>query len=98
MNDRETQRTIADFGDQWTRFTDNSGYYGSAELFDDIVAPLLEPDEVQGRRVADIGSGTGRIVEMLLGAGAAHVTAIERSRAFEVLTRRFADRPQLVSC
>lgn len=98
MSERETEQTIADFGDQWTRFTDNSGYYGSAELFSDIVAPLLEPHEVHGRRVADIGSGTGRIVEMLLGAGAAHVTAIEPSRAFEVLTRRFADRRELVSC
>jgi SAM-dependent methyltransferase len=98
MSERETQRTIADFGDQWTRFTDNSGYYGSAELFSDIVAPLLEPDAVRGRRVADIGSGTGRIVEMLLVAGAAEVTAIEPSRAFDVLLRRFADRPQRVSC
>jgi predicted RNA methylase len=46
---------------------------------------------VAGRQVADIGSGTGRIVAMLLAAGAARVTAIEPSRAFEVLAPRFAD-------
>jgi len=98
MTQRETEQTIADFGDQWVRFTDNSGYYGSKELFDDIVAPLLSATDVEGRRVADIGSGTGRIVAMLLAAGAAHVTAIEPSRAFEVLANRFAGDTARVTC
>lgn len=98
MTDRETERTIADFGDQWVRFTDNSGYYGSRELFDDIVSPLLSEADVAGKRVADIGSGTGRIVAMLLAAGAAQVVAIEPSRAFEVLARRFQDQPERVRC
>ena len=98
MTQRETDQTIADFGDQWVRFTDNSGYYGSRELFDDIVAPLLCGADVAGRRVADIGSGTGRIVAMLLAADAAHVTAIEPSRAYEVLAERFADAAGRVTC
>lgn len=98
MTDRETERTIADFGDQWVRFTDNSGYYGSRELFDDIVSPLLSEADVADKRVADIGSGTGRIVAMLLAAGAAQVVAIEPSRAFEVLARRFQDQPERVRC
>jgi SAM-dependent methyltransferase len=90
MTERTRERTIADFGEQWVRFTDNSGYYGSLALFEDIVAPLLSASDVSGREVADIGSGTGRIVDMLLAAGAERVTAIEPSRAFEVLSQRFA--------
>lgn len=87
-------RTVADFGDQWTRYRDNAGFYGSLELFRDVFGPLLEAGDVQGRRVADVGSGTGRIVQMLLAAGAAHVTALEPSDAFSVLeanTRVHAD-------
>jgi SAM-dependent methyltransferase len=89
------ERTVADFGEQWLRFTDNSGFYGSVELFQDVFGPLLGPEDVRGRRVADIGSGTGRIVHMLVAAGAAHVTALEPSAAFAVLeeaVRRHGDR------
>ncbi len=93
------ERTVADFGDQWLHYTDNSGFYGSLELFEDVFGPLLGPAEVSGRRVADIGSGTGRIVQMLLAAGAAQVTALEPSAAFEVLeqaARRFGDRVRCI--
>ena len=74
--DRIRAKTIADFGEQWTRYRDNDGFYGSQNLFEDIVSPLLAAKAVAGKRVADIGSGTGRIVRMLLEAGAAHVTAV----------------------
>ena len=30
------QRTIEDFGNQWVRHPDNSGYWGSLELFQDV--------------------------------------------------------------
>jgi SAM-dependent methyltransferase len=49
--------------------------------------------------VADIGSGTGRIVHMLVMAGAAHVIAVEPSESFAVLeanTRELADRVRCV--
>lgn len=88
-------RTVADFGEQWTRYTDNFGWYGSLELFRDIFGPVLNVDDLAGRHVAEIGSGTGRIVHMLLEAGAAHVTALEPSDAFPVLeanVRRYGDR------
>jgi SAM-dependent methyltransferase len=88
-------RSIADFGEQWTRYRDNEGFYGSAEMFADMFAPLLTPEEVEGRRVAEIGSGAGRIVNMLMGAGAAHVLAVEPSLACETLrenARRYGHR------
>jgi SAM-dependent methyltransferase len=88
-------RTIADFGEQWTSYPDSEGFYGSAELFDDFVEPLVSVADIAGRRVAEIGAGTGRFINVLAAAGAAHMVAVEPSTAFRVLrekTRRFEDR------
>jgi SAM-dependent methyltransferase len=86
-----TARSIADFGEQWSRYDDNPGYYGSPELFADIVEPLLAVGEIRDKRVADIGSGTGRLVRMLAAAGAAHIIAVEPSDAMAALVRNTAD-------
>ncbi len=90
-------RTIKDFGKQWLRYSDNEGYYGSLELFSDILSPFLKPGEIKDCKVAEIGSGTGRIVNMLLEAGAKHVVAVEPSDAFEVLSRNIK-HPEKVTC
>ena len=90
------RQTITDFGEQWTRYTENSGYYGSPELFADICEPLLSVNDVRGCIVADIGSGTGRIVNMLLDAGAARVTAIEPSESYAVVASNTASRAECV--
>jgi SAM-dependent methyltransferase len=91
-----TKRTIEDFGDQWTRYTGNEGYYGSTDLLRDILEPVVPVESVAGKRVAEIGAGTGRIVRMLLDAGAAHVTAVEPSRAMDVLKRNTAEAGQRI--
>jgi SAM-dependent methyltransferase len=93
-----TAATIGDFGRQWNRYRTNDGYYGSVELLADICEPLLQLDELKGTVVAEIGSGTGRIVNMLLDAGVRHVTALEPSTAFEVLRANTAARAQQVAC
>lgn len=101
MKEDLTTRTINDFGDQWTRYTTNDGYYGSAALLADVFGPLLSPDALRDRMVLEIGSGTGRIVHMLLATGAAHVTAVEPSRALDVLkenTLAFAQRITYLQC
>ncbi|OGP90872.1 MAG: hypothetical protein A2157_05355 [Deltaproteobacteria bacterium RBG_16_47_11] len=90
-------QTIEDFGDQWKRYADNEGYYGSLELFSDILSPFLKPEQIKGCRVAEIGSGTGRIVNMVLEAGARHIIAVEPSDAFEVLCRNIT-QPGRVTC
>ncbi|MDB5578706.1 MAG: hypothetical protein JWR80_3882 [Bradyrhizobium sp.] len=93
------QKTIADFGEQWSRYTDNSGYYGSLALLADFLNPLLTVGDISGKTVADIGSGSGRIVNMLLDAGAAHVTGIEPSVAYRVAienTAARADRVEII--
>src|SRR5262245_45405667 len=91
-------RTIADFGQQWTRFREHSGFYGSLEVLTDTCAPLLTVRDIRGARVAEIGSGTGRIVRMLLEAGAAHVVALEPSAAYDVLRANVADWADRVAC
>lgn len=90
-------RTIRDFGDQWLRYRDNEGYYGSLDLFSDMLSPFIKPDDIKGCRVAEIGSGTGRIVNMLLETGAQQVIAIEPSDAFEVLCQNIR-QPEKVTC
>lgn len=87
----QTEQTIRDFGEQWTAYPENRGYYASSELFRDLVHPFLTDHDIRGKRIAEIGSGAGRIVNMLLAAGAGHVVAIEPSAAFDVLTRNVAD-------
>ena len=91
-NSELRKRTIADFGDQWTRYTDNEGFYGSVDLLSDTLGPLLPLSAFEGKCVAEIGSGTGRIVNMLLDAGAEHVYAVEPSAAMKVLQENTAAR------
>lgn len=81
------EKTVNDFGIQWTHYTSNDGFYGSKELFADIVEPLLDVGEVQDANVAEIGSGSGRIALMLAEAGASNVTAMEPSDGYDVLVK-----------
>lgn len=71
-------RTIEDFGRQWTVFNKTEGYGASVDLLADYIAPV-EVGERRGRKVADIGAGNGRFVFALLEAGAAEVIAVEPS-------------------
>jgi SAM-dependent methyltransferase len=80
-------KTIDDFGAQWSRYSENDGYYASSAMFADICGPLFDPAAIKGLRVADLGSGSGRIVRMLLELGAAHVTTVEPSDAMQALKR-----------
>lgn len=84
-NSFSSDATINDFGAQWTRLTENTGYYASIELLGDLLEPLVPLESLKGARVAEVGSGTGRIVNMLLDAGVQHVTALEPSAAMGVL-------------
>ncbi|MCD1266819.1 SAM-dependent methyltransferase [Shinella sumterensis] len=92
-----TQQTIADFGNQWTTYTENEGYYASQGMLLDILGPLLDANDLQGKRCAEVGAGTGRISAMLLSAGAGHVTAIEPSKAKTVLERNLASFQERVT-
>jgi SAM-dependent methyltransferase len=63
-----------------------------------MCGPLLSLAEIAGLRVVEMGSGNGRIVNMLLDAGAAHVTAVEPSDGIEALARNVRERADRVTC
>lgn len=84
-----SQRTISDFGAQWTTYDNTDGYFGSTELLADFIKPF-DVKRFANTRVADIGSGTGRFAAGLLDIGAEHVYAVEPSQAISVIKKRFA--------
>ncbi len=93
------EQTIRDFGEQWTKYRQNDGYYASTAMLRDILEPLVQVETLRDASVAEIGSGSGRIVGMLLAAGARRVVAVEPSDAFYVLrenTAGDADRVEYV--
>lgn len=92
-----TTQTISDFGEQWTNFRQNPGYYGSAEFLQDVCGPLLQVSYLHEKNVAEIGSGTGRIVNMLLDVGVKHVTALQPSAAFAVLCENTATQRERIT-
>jgi SAM-dependent methyltransferase len=81
------QRTIRDFGEQWTTYQDADGFFGSLSLLADFIAPF-SMECFRGARVADIGAGTGRFVLSLLEAGAANVVAVEPSASAAVVREK----------
>jgi SAM-dependent methyltransferase len=89
---RPDNKTIHDFGEQWTKFTTNDGYYGCIDMLQDYFGTLLPIEKLEGKVVAEIGSGTGRIVNMLLDAKVLHVTAVEPSDAFYIMQQNTINR------
>jgi SAM-dependent methyltransferase len=94
---RVGDKTISDFGEQWTKFVDNPGYYGSLAVLQDVMGPLASPADFSEATVVDIGSGTGRIVRMLREAGASRIVAVEPSEAMAVLQRNTLDIAQVIT-
>ena len=88
------EKTIKDFGDQWGVYTTNDGYYASTELFQDILGPLLSINEIKNSKVIDVGSGTGRIMKMILDCGADFAVGIEPSDAFFVLKENLRSKKE----
>lgn len=91
-------KTISDFGHQWTTYTENDGFYGSVELLEDILYPFIIKSEIIGSSLAEIGSGSGRIVGMFSQAGASKITAIEPSEAIDVLRKNTEGLTARVEC
>ncbi len=97
INNVIDQRTIADFGEQFSHYQCDAGYYGSSQCLLDILGPFNDEIKIAGKSTADVGSGTGRIVKMLLDLGAESVLAIEPSSSFQYLEQNIkSDRLQLL--
>lgn len=99
QRDKLRDQTVSDFGQQWTFFTENRGYYASDDFFADLLSPLLTPDAFDQARCAEIGAGTGNISAMMLRSGASELVAVEPSDAVGPLQENLAeygDRVELV--
>lgn len=69
---REIYRERADAYDRLVRAEDEAGQLPRA---------IAEIVDVRGARALDVGCGTGRLMRILLGLGAAHVTGVDRAEA-----------------
>ncbi|MBW2164155.1 MAG: class I SAM-dependent methyltransferase, partial [Deltaproteobacteria bacterium] len=87
MTDKVSSRTIADFGRQWANYTENAGYYASVNVLDDLFGPLIDKKSISGKKIADVGAGTGRFVKMFHELGAKHILALEPSSAIDILKK-----------
>jgi SAM-dependent methyltransferase len=84
------EQTINDYGDQFTLFGLEGyaeGRHGTTQSLHDYLGPLLNLDDIEKKRIVDIGSGAGRVVIILLGAGAGHVHAVEPSHVFDEMVK-----------
>jgi len=101
MSTETRDRTIRDFGEQWTAFPDSPGWFESLDLLKDMLEPLVPLESVKDAKILDVGAGHGRLENMLFMAGAGGVTAVEPSDAFEVMKRNTArnvDKIAYVRC
>lgn len=83
-----SERTIRDFGEEWTKYQrPYEGWAKDQQFLEDIAAPFLDKADLRDAVVGEIGSGTGPLVEPLFSCGIKHLVALEPSDAFHVLKR-----------
>jgi len=78
------EKTIEDFGRQHVTYPDSGGYYVSTDILADVLGPLMDIREFEGKSVLDLGAGTGRWLRVFHKLGANPITAVEPSPAIEV--------------
>jgi SAM-dependent methyltransferase len=78
------EKTIQDFARQHQTYAESGGYYTSVDILADVLGPLMEVKEFEGKGVLDLGSGTGRWLRVFHELGARTIAAVEPSPALEV--------------
>lgn len=78
--DSVRKQTIKDFGNQWEIHDKVDGdYWASLDMFKDYVGPLLDIKEIENKKVAEVGSGSGRVVRWLSQCNPKEIHAVEPS-------------------
>ncbi len=91
------RQTVEDFGNQWEiHGRVDEDHWSSREMFADHFGNLFDPDDIAGKTVAEVGSGSGRIINMICGFGPAKCYAIEPSAGFETLKRNTKKHKDIV--
>jgi len=82
-------KTVADFGNQWSRHGSiDDGYWSSDEMFRDHFEDQKLPFEnLKDKKVLEIGSGSGRVLQMLDRYSPAQLIGVEPSAGFAVLSK-----------
>lgn len=88
----KAQKTVADFGNQWSNHGEiDAGYWSSDELFRDHFEDQKPPFEnLKDKIVLEVGSGSGRILQMLNRYNPVKLIGVEPSSGFAVLTKNTA--------
>ena len=79
----DKKSTIEEFGNQFTLYENIDGYWGSVEMLKDIVFPF-DLNTIKNKKVIEVGSGSGRIINKLNLFNPSKIVAIEPSKAIEV--------------
>ena len=73
-------RTIEDFKQQWIihgKLKDD--YWTSNKWIENICKNIFDLTDIKGKRILEVGSGSGRITKMLLKYSPKHIIAVEPS-------------------
>lgn len=89
--DRVRSATINDFSNQWTKHgeLDNS-FWSEPEWLENICQGLFTLSSIRDTYVCEVGSGSGRILNMLNSFGPKKILAVEPSPYTEALGRNIA--------
>lgn len=89
--------TISDFGNQWVihgRLDDD--YWTSDQMFRDHFENKKPPfEDLEGLRVVDVGSGSGRILKMISRYNPKKLIGVEPSQGFNILRENTKGIPNL---
>ena len=77
------RESIEDFGNQFDTDNKFSGYLASKEIFADIVHPFNIKD-IENKNIMEVGSGSGRIIKMLLQLLPKSIVSVEPSKAINI--------------
>lgn len=75
--------SIKDFGDQFNRHQDVSGYWGSAEMLIKSVFPF-DLKNIENKEICEVGSGSGRFLKSFLKFSPKSITAIDPATSIEI--------------
>lgn len=86
----------SNFGKQWKRFREVERVHGTDTMQYYASGLGLVPSDVTGKRVLEVGCGSGRGVQHFLSGSPSLLVAVDMSAAVEVVEERFGERPELL--
>jgi len=82
--------SIKDFGDQFNRHQDVSGYWGSAEMLIKSVYPF-DLKNIENKEICEVGSGSGRFLKNFLQYSPKSITAVDPATSIEIAKKNNPD-------